>query len=474
MSERPRRVVILGAGITGLCAAYELVERAKRERRGVEISVLEASNRIGGKVASESREGAVLEGGPDSFITSKPDALALVKELGLSGELLKTNPDHKTIFVLSGGRLIPLPNGVNLVPTRILPFLTSELISWKGKLRMGLEWFIGPENGGQDESLGDFTRRRLGQEALDKIVGPMLGGIYAGDPDRMSLESTFPQLKDMERRGGLMRSMWSSPARAASTETTLFMTLKGGLGRLIEALALRLPAQTVRTGASVAVLRRRGSQWEIGTRAGEKIMADSVISALPANALAETVEDLDPELAAVLREIPFVSTATASFVYDAAGFPDPLDGFGFLVPRSEGKQVTAATYTSTKFPGRAPAGQVLIRCFLGGAGREEAAEGDDALAARAARNELRDILKLGERHPRATKVTRWVKANPQYTVGHALRLRRIESCLQGHPGLILAGCSYKGVGLPDCVRSGRQAASAALRAASGRPAEAIA
>lgn len=474
MSERPQRVAILGAGITGLCAAYELVERSRRERRRVEVTVLEASNRIGGKVVSEAREGAILEGGPDSFITSKPDALDLVKELGLSGELLKTNPEHKTIYVLVGGRLVPLPNGVNLVPTRILPFLTSGLLSWKGKLRMGLECLIGVENGGQDESLGDFTRRRLGAEALEKIVGPMLGGIYAGDPDRMSLESTFPQLKEMERRGGLLRSMRSVPSRPPSPDITLFMTLKSGLGRLIETLALRLPPRTVRTGADVTWLRRRGSQWEIRTRAGENISADAVISALPANALAETVDDMDPELAAVLREIPFVSTATASFVYDAAGFPDPLDGYGFLVPRSQGKAVTAATYTSTKFPGRAPPGQALIRCFLGGAGREEAAEGDEALVARTARNELREILKLGDRHPRATKVTRWIKANPQYTVGHALRLKRIESCLQGHPGLVLAGCSYRGVGLADCVRSGREAAAQALRAASGRQAAAIA
>jgi oxygen-dependent protoporphyrinogen oxidase len=461
------RVVILGGGITGLSAAYELTQRAQRDRRKLDIVVLESSPRIGGKVKTEVKDGAVFELGPDSFITAKPDALQLVRELGLSGELLRTNPSQKTIYVLSKGRLEPLPEGMTLLPSKVLPFLTTNLLSWKAKLRLAMEPFIKPAFGELDESLGAFVRRRLGDEVLENIAAPMLAGIYAGDPEQMSLQSTFPQLKEMDAKGGIFKAMRAAKKRPPSDDISMFMTLRGGLSRLVETLALRLPAGAVRTGVTVTGLRRRGSQWEVQT-AGEVFTADTVISALPANALAQAAGDLDFELASVLREIPFVSTATVSFLYDSEGFPDSLDGFGFIVPKGENKAISAATYTSTKFPERVPAGQVMIRCFLGGAGREAATEPDDAAVARAGRKELSDILRLGDRHPKVTRCQRWLKANPQYNLGHGLRLRRIKSCLQGHPGLFLAGCSYEGVGLPDCIRSGREAAALAFMLVQGR------
>lgn len=432
----------------------------------MEVLVLEASGRVGGKVRTELRDGLVFEAGADSFITAKPEILDLAGELGLSEELVKTHPSRRAVYVYSGGRLLPLPNGTGLLPARLWPFLRSELLSWEGKARVALEYLLPPAEGEQDESLARFVRRRLGPEALEKIAGPLLAGIYAGDPEQMSLESTFPQLKEMERRGGLLRTLWKKKALPPS-DHSLFMTFRGGLSRLIEALALGLPPRTVRTQTEVAALRREGALWRAQTSAGA-FPADAVISALPANVLAGIVSDLDFELSCVLREIPFVSTATVSFVYEGKGFPDPLDGFGFLVPRSEGLKLSAATYTSTKFPGRAPPGLVLIRCFLGGAGREEIAEAEEDAVARTARKELAQILRLGDRHPRMTRVARWIKANPQYTVGHGLRLRRIESCLQGHRGLFLAGCSYEGVGLPDCVRSGRAAAAKAWSAVLSR------
>jgi len=457
------RVIVLGAGITGLSAAYELCERARKDRRKLEVIVLESSGRVGGKVMTEAKDGIVFELGPDSFITAKPDALALVRELGLSSELVKTHPTKKAIFVASKDGLQRLPEGMTLLPSRLLPFVTTRLLSWKAKLRMALEPFVPLSADELDESLGSFVRRRLGREMLDKIVAPMLAGIFAGDPEAMSLQSTFPQLKELEAKGGIFKAMRAARKRPApSSDVTMFMTLKGGLSRLIEALVSRLPAGTVRTHTGALSIKRRGSEWQV-TVPGALLSCDAVISALPANALSTVLADADFELSNVLKEIPFVTTATVSLVYEKAGFSDPLDGFGFIVPRGEKRAITAATYTSTKFPNRVPKDLVMFRVFLGGAGREEAASTDEAGLSRLARKELSEIMRLGEVHTKLTRSQRWEKANPQYNVGHALRLKRIESCLQGHPGLFLAGCSYEGVGLPDCIRSGRDAGAKAYK-----------
>ena len=467
----PARVAVLGAGVTGLTAAYELTRQAQRQRRCVEVIVLESSSRTGGKVQTEVRDGAVIEAGPDSFITTKPQALELIRELGLSGDLIKTNPGAASIYVCSKGRLRALPDGMSFLPTRMIPFVLSDLLTWSGNARILIEPWVPAAQGEQDESLASFVKRRLGPEALDLVIGPMLAGIYAGDAEQLSVGSTFPQLKEMERRGGLMRALWRARAPAKTADTSMFMSLRGGLSKLTDALAAKLPGGVVRTGQPVQSLKRRAGQWQIQTPTGV-VAADGVISALPANQLAKVIADWDLELSCVLGEIPFASTATVSVVFDKAGFPNPLDGYGFLVPKGEGKSITAATYSSTKFPGRAGEDSVLIRAFLGGAGREGPAEADDdSQIARAARHDLRDLLGLGDLHPRLTRTFRYPKGNPQYNVGHSLRLKRIESCLRGHPGLMLAGCSYQGVGLPDCVRSGREAAVKLLSALSeGTPA----
>lgn len=464
-----QKIVVLGGGVSGLSAAYELCVKRRRDGRRLEVVLLESSGRLGGKIVTETREGVVIEGGPDSFLTLKPQALELVKELGLTDELVRTNPSQSTIYMLSGGKLKALPDGTGLMPTKAWPLLFSELLSWKAKARFLLEPWVPCEDGDQDESIAEFVRRRFGAEALEKIAAPLLGGIFAGDAEKLSLPSTFPQLRELERRGGVLRGLAGRVPRAEGQSA--FMTLRGGLSRLVEALAAALPAGTARTGVSVQSLRRRGGQWQLETTAGP-MTADTVVSALPANVLAGLVADLDFELSCVLKEIPFVNSATVSMVYEREGFPDPLDGFGFLVPACEGKVTAGATYTSTKFPGRVPPSKVMIRSFIGGAGRESAAEADDAQIARVARHELKDILSLGERHPSMSRVFRWSKGNPQYTIGHGLRLRRIESCLRAHPGLVLAGASYKGVGIPDCIRSGRDAAARATRTGAAAPAAA--
>ncbi|MBI4060329.1 MAG: protoporphyrinogen oxidase [Elusimicrobia bacterium] len=454
-----KRVVILGGGISGLVAAYELVKR----RHPVEVIVLEAAGTLGGKIRTETVLGQVVETGPDSFITTKPEMLELVRELGLESELIGTGPDAG-VAVLLGGRLVPMPAGMNLIaPTRLLPFALTPLFSPAAKLRMAFEPFRPSRRDGADESLADFTRRRLGREALERLVAPMLAGIYAGDPERMSVRSTFPQLLEMEKRGGLVRALWSpfrsAPRRAAGITT--FMTLRGGLSKAVDALSRRLPPRAVRSDSPAQAVRRRNGRWEVSTPNGP-LEADAVIAALPAPALADCIEGLDAELAMRLREIPFASTATSVLVYDDKDVPLKPKGFGFLAPRGEGMTVTAATYSSSKFPDRAAAGRTTIRAFIGGAGREGDAEGAITRLESRVRGDLDKALGLAGAAPLAQKTTRWIKANPQYEVGHSRRLDRLGSCLKGHQGLVLAGASYGGVGLPDCVRSGRRAAELVL------------
>ncbi len=469
--EKTRKVVVIGGGVTGLVAARELFRVSVRSRRPVEVVVLEASPRLGGKVRTELVDGAVVETGPDSFVTLKPEMLDLVRELGLESELIPTGAEA-TVSVLKGGRLLPMPAGMQLIsPTKLIPFAFSPLFSWRAKLRMALEPLVRTKRGAEDESLADFTRRRLGAEALDSLVAPMLAGIFAGDPEKMSARSTFPQLLEMEKRGGLARSLWfggakkKGPPRREGFST--FMTLKSGLSGLIEALAKSLPEGCVRLDCPATAVRRHEGRWEIVTPKGT-IEADAVIAAAPAPAFADSVEGLDPELAARLREIPFASTATVTLIYDEKSFAARPRGFGFLTTRGEGTTLTAATYSSTKFPARAPKGRIVVRAFVGGAGREESAEAALMRIESRVREDLDRVLGLRGASPVAAKTTRWIKANPQYNVGHARRLERLGSCLKGHPGLVLAGCSYGGVGLPDCVRSGRRAAELALAGSSGR------
>ncbi len=424
--------------------------------------MLEAATRIGGKIRTELVDDAVVETGPDSFVTLKPDMLELVRELGLEKELIPTGPDA-AVSVLKNGRLVTMPSGMRLItPTRLIPFAFSPFFYLGAKLRMALEPLIPTRRGHEDESLADFTRRRLGAEALERLVAPMLAGIFAGDAERLSVRSAFPQLLEMEKKGGLARSLWFGGPKVKRREGfSTFMTIKGGLSRVINALAESLPPGALRLDCPATAVRRHEGRWQVVTPRGT-LEADAVIAALPASAFADSVEGLDPELSNRLREIHFASTATVTLIYDAATFPVKLNGFGFLTTRGEKTTLTAATYSSSKFPGRAPEGKVVIRAFVGGAGREESAEAAIMRIESRVREDLDRILDLKGVAPLAAKTTRWIKSNPQYNVGHARRLERLGSCLKSHPGLVLAGCSYGGVGLPDCVRSGRRAAELAL------------
>jgi oxygen-dependent protoporphyrinogen oxidase len=471
-------IVVVGGGLTGLSAAYAI----HRARPDVELRLFEARSRIGGNVATEREDGFVIDAGPDSFVRTKPDALDLCRELGLESELIPTCEAARHVFVAHDGRLERMPGGMVLaVPTRLRPLLDTPLLSSMGKLRLLAEPLVPPDRSGDDESIDSFFARRIGQEGADRLAGPLLGGIYAGDVSKLSIGSTFPELVRLEReygsllRGFLARELaggrapgirevyaWlrrNGDARAASP----FLSLRKGMGSLIDALARALPADAVQTGAPVTSIKRVDGRFRIEA-GGESVVAHSVILAAPAHVAAGLVPDA--ALARELSGIPYVSTATVFFGLDRAAVAHGLEGFGFIVPKGEAG-VLASTWVSSKWAARAPEGGALVRAFVGGARAEALVESStDADLVRLARSELERFMgPLGT--PRFTRVYRFVNASPQPHVGHRKRLERIAARLQALPGLYVAGAAYDGVGIPDCVRQARAAAGAALR----RPSE---
>jgi oxygen-dependent protoporphyrinogen oxidase len=475
-------VAIIGGGITGLATAYYLQERMRQANYPLSYSLIEGAPTLGGKIITDVHDGFVIEGGPDSFITQKPAALRLCRELGLEERLLGTNDAQRKVYVLDGGRLRPLPDGVMLVvPTQFTPFVLSPLISLPGKLRMGLDLLVPPRRQNGDESLADFIRRRLGQEALDKIAEPLMAGIHVADPERLSLQATFPRFIQLEQEhGSLIRGMLARKARAAQRQTgtgrsqSLFMTLRGGLHELIEALVDRLQGD-LRPGVRVVGLERASdgltatpTGYRIRLESGEMLLADTVVLATPAGVAANLVEPMHPALAAELRVMRYVSTATVSLGFRRAEFAHPLDGFGFVVSGREksrhptGHPLMACTWTSTKFDGRASKEHVLLRGFIGGPGYEYLVDLPDEALTGLVLNELDRVMGVRAR-PVVTGIYRWPQANPQYDVGHLARVGMIEAMANADlPGLYLTGSAYRGVGLPDCIEQGRSTAEAVV------------
>jgi protoporphyrinogen/coproporphyrinogen III oxidase len=456
------RVVIIGGGIAGLAAAYQLQTRARAAHLPLDFRLIDGAPVFGGKIVSSRIEGFVVEGGPDSFLTQKTAALDLCRALGLGDELIPTNDAARKIFLWSRGKLRPMPDGVMLiVPTRVMPFLSSSLISWRGKLRMGLEVLIPPGGGDDDESLAHFVRRRLGREALDQIAEPMLAGIYVADAETLSVRSTFPRLLALEKKhGSLIRGMRSLASKSKGSAST-FMTLRGGLQTLVEALVDQLDPHALLPGRRVVALARDASGYHLTLNDGAIVHADALVLATPASTSAELLQALDPALAAALRAIRYVSSATVSLGFRRAELNHPLNGFGFLVPSHERRNITGCTWTSTKFEQRAPPGHALLRAFVGGAYDEQVAEEADEALVRIVRAELRALMGISAA-PVLSKVFRWPKANPQYTVGHQARVAAIERLAAQHSGLYLAGAAYHGVGIPDCIEDGTRAAKQIL------------
>ncbi len=461
-------MVIVGGGIAGLATAYYAQKAAGDAGLALDITLVERDTQLGGKIVTDTPDGFVIEGGPDSFITQKPWALQLCRELGLEERLMGTNDARRTVFVLRDGQLRKMPDGMLLiVPTKFMPFVTSNLISWPGKIRMGMDLFIPRRKDDSDESLADFIRRRLGQEALDVLAEPMMAGIHVSDAETLSLKATFPRFIDIERKyGSLTRGMIAArKARANAAKnagrqngsrqpTTVFMTLRNGLQEMVSALETALRG-TILVGRSVTQLRQQASDYELTLDDGSVLAADAVVMATPAYVSAELLRDTHAELAGKLDAIRYVSTATVSLGFDEAGFGHPLDGFGFVVPRKEPTRILACTWTSTKFTHRARPGTVLLRAFIGGPRRQEFVELDDQSLITLVREELQTIMGISA-EPRVARVYRWHRSNPQYDVGHLEHVDSIEA-LCPH-GLYLTGSAYRGVGIPDCVQQGQATA----------------
>ena len=458
------KVLVAGGGITGLTAAYRLLQADP----ALEVAVVDPGP-WGGKIRTERPSGFVIDGGPDSFISQKPWALELCRELGLESSLEKTLGGRKPTFIVSRGRLVEIPEGLLVMaPTRLGPFLKTPLLSWPGKLRAGLDLLLPGRPAEDDESMASFIERRFGRELFERVAEPLLGGLYAGNAADLSLASTFPQFAALERsHGSVIRGLRSRAAQAGEpSRYTLFMTLREGLGQLVEALVARLPPGVLKPGR-VKALRPEGSGLTVALESGESLRADAVISALPAFAAAEALSSAQPALSQSLASIGYASSATVSLAYK--GLPEP-EGYGFVVPRVEGRRLLACTWSSAKYPGRAPEGHLLLRGYLGG----DAWAGltDEALV-RVVREELRDLMAL-EAEPVLTRVFRWERAMPQYRVGHPALLSRLESQAARVPRLVLAGSAYRGVGVPDCIRSAGQARDSVLALLQGRDAPRVA
>jgi len=501
-ATRPRRVAVVGGGISGLAAAYQLIQHARSHQRTLEVILVEASARLGGTVRTHTRDGFLLEGGPDAFISEKPEALELARQLGLESRLLETNAEHRRSFIVRGGRLRPVPEGFHLLaPSRFLPFLTTGIFSWTGKARMALDLFL-PRRaaarsvGDDDESLAGFVRRRFGREALERMAQPMVGGIYTADPEQLSLRATMPRFLDMERdQRSIILSMWRARRRAA-TDTrgtsgarySLFLSFDGGMQTLTDALAATLPPGTARLNTTVEAIDfdHATQRWNLRTAAttttrdsvttrsggatgnsettrnGETIVADALCLALPAYASARLIGNLDAELAAELAAIPYASTATVNLAFRRTDIPHPLDGFGFVVPFVERRKLLACTFSSVKFAGRAPGGHALMRAFVGGALQPEMYALEEEQMIAAVREDLRALLGI-ERAPLFAHVEKWPRSMAQYHLGHLARVARIRERLQNFPTLQLAGNAYGGAGIPDCIRSGHAAANEILK-----------
>ena len=447
-----RPAVIIGAGISGLSAAYYL------SKAGIRATLIEREPRLGGVIRTETVAGCVLEAGPDSFLSVKPWAMDLIRELGLAGEVIGSNDHLRVTYIRKHGGLVPLPDGLMLmIPTRILPMVRTRLLSWPAKLRMALEYFRRPLRAPRpDCSVAEFVTDHYGAEAVEYLAEPLLAGVYGGDPHSLSVSSVLPRFIELESRyGSLTKGILAERRRAAAQSAPLFRTLKRGLGHLVEALqAAANPAPEVMHGAAV-VVERRGDGYEVRIN-GEWLDAGQVIVACQAYQAGALVGGLDPLLAGLLASVPYSSSTIIALGYQKAGFPHPLNGFGFLVPKRERRRLVACTWVGTKFSYRVPEGMALLRCFLGGEEASVLSESDQVLVA-AVLEELREIMGLRVA-PVFTRIARWPRSMAQYTVGHQNRVAQIEARLRQLPGLYLAGNAYYGIGIPDCIRMGKQAA----------------
>ena len=471
------RIAIVGGGIAGLAAAYEL-EKARAAGAEVDYTLFESRPKLGGSLASEIVDGAVLEHGPDSFLTEKPAAAELCRELGLGGDLLPSNDTARKTFIVVRNRMVALPDGLMfLVPTKLIPTALTRLFSLSTKIRMGMELLHPPRPAGGDESVASLVMRHFGQEAVDRLADPLLSGIYGGDATQLSAQTVLSRMVAMEREhGSLTRGMLAAhrkmkaraktSSKAQNSGAAIFTALRGGMSQLVDALVARLNSASLRVATPVSAIARNSDGWTI-TANGKREDFDAVIMAAPAWATGALLAPVDSELSSDLGGIPYSSSITINLVYDEAKLGALPEGFGFLVPAVEGRSMLACTFVHRKFLGRTPPGKAVFRAFLGGARGAAMLAESDATLVRTVRREMSEIL--GSKifsaalEPEYAQVSRWHRAMAQYAVGHRDRMQRINARVAALPGLRLVGNAYDGIGVPDCIRLGRQAARELVR-----------
>lgn len=453
-------VAIVGGGISGLSTAYYL------SRAGISCTLIEARPRLGGVIQSERVAGCVIEGGPDSFISIKPAAMELIRELGLAGEVIGSNDHLRVTYVWKGGRLVPLPDGLQLmVPTKLMPLLTTRLLSWPTKVRMGMELFHPPGRSVDDRSVAEFVAAHYGAEAVDYLAEPLLSGIYGGSPSALSITSVLPRFVELEGKYGSLTKGVLAELKANKAEARklpLFRTLKNGLAELVDTLRTRLDGSATVLHRRAEAVERTGGGFRIRLDDGS-IECAQLVLACEAHSAATLAAPLDGRLAELLAAVPYSSSMTVALAFPDRAFPKPLGGFGFLVPKRERRRLVACTWVGTKFPHRVPNGTTLLRCFLGGMDDGGVLSENDGAIVAAVVDELHEIVGF-RAQPLFWRIFRWPRSMAQYTVGHPQRLAEIDARAAAIPGLQLAGNAYTGIGIPDCIRMGKQAAEAIAKA----------
>lgn len=452
------KIVIVGSGISGLAAAFSILQSDSN----ADLTILEAEQRVGGIISTRIENECVIEEGPDSFLTTKPWALELCRSLNLEDQILQTNESNRRAFIALDGELQPLPEGFMLLaPTKIYPFLDSKILSAGGKIKGLLEAFKPPVGEDIDETLKSFALRRFGQEMFEKIVQPMVGGIYTGDPEKLSALATVPQFVEMERKHGSIGRAILNKSLVKSSDSgarySAFVTLKSGLQTLTDTLADSIGRDKIRLACRVQYMVQTGQRWKLKTNDGNEFDADIVVLATPAKASSSILQNVDRELSADFLSVEYSSSVVLNMLFNAENIGHPMDGFGFVVPELERRSIIACSFSSTKFKGRAPQNKVLMRVFLGGILHPELFDCSDGDLLQSALKDLRHYLKITS-YPQKIWIKRWPSAMPQYNVGHLQLVKRMKERFAKHDRLIWTGSALTGVGIPDCVRAGLKAA----------------
>lgn len=450
-----KRIAIIGGGIAGLSAAFYL-EKAHAAGAPFQWILFEKSDRLGGVIRTEYRDGFVLEAGPDSFLTAKPEAARLCHELGISGELISSNDADRKTYILVKSKLVPIPQGLEfMVPTRIRPMVTTPLFSFGTKLRMAMELFSNRRGNLRDESVGQFVRRHFGQEMVDRVAEPLLSGVYGGNVDQLSIRAVLPRFAEMEEQSGsLVRATLKAKAQAkpGAKKQPLFTSLRNGMQQMVDALTASLPQSSIRLQQNEISIRQANDDWLVESN-GMQEKFQAVLMAVPAPSAAAMLRHFHPGLIEGLTHIPYTSSAAVALAYDRAELPP---GHGFLVPRSENRKLMACTFMHRKFPHRAPQGTQMLRCFFSSARMPDLHSYSNEALQQIAQQELKDILGLTAT-PTFAQTFRWERAMAQYETGHLERVAEMENILAAMPGFYVIGNSFHGIGIPDCIKSARQA-----------------